>query len=210
VLDVGGGLGGAARTLAVEVGCHVTVLDLTEEFCRAGAALSERLGLAARVRFRHGNALELPFGDASFDAAWTQHSSMNIDDKERLYTEIHRVIRPGGRFALHEIMAGPAQPIHFPVPWARQTSLSFLRPPDEIRGLLHARGLRPREWVETSTASLEWFRQRAAFAQRATAPPSLGLHLLLGSDFGPMMANVLRNLEENRIVTIEAVCERAA
>src|SRR5918997_5681115 len=44
VLDVGGGLGGPARTLASEFGCAVEVLDITEEFCRAGAMLTARTG----------------------------------------------------------------------------------------------------------------------------------------------------------------------
>lgn len=208
ILDVGGGLGGPARAVAEEIGCHVTVLDLTEEFCRAGTALTARLGLSDRVEFRHGNALDLPFPDASFDAAWTQHSSMNIPDKERLYAEIKRVIRPGGRFALHEIMAGPVQPIHLPVPWARTPSLSFLRPPGEIHALLRAGGLDPREWVDTSAISLEWFRQRQAAAEQAGAPPPLGLHLLLGPDIGVMLNNVIRNLAENRLVIVQAVWER--
>jgi 2-polyprenyl-3-methyl-5-hydroxy-6-metoxy-1,4-benzoquinol methylase len=71
VLDVGGSLGGPARTLASEFGCAVEVLDLTEEFCRAGEVLTARTGLGGRVSFRHGNALDLPYPDASFDVAWT-------------------------------------------------------------------------------------------------------------------------------------------
>src|SRR5437016_12223286 len=46
VLDVGGGLGGSARTLAVEFGCHVTVIDLTESYVRAAEMLTSRLGLS--------------------------------------------------------------------------------------------------------------------------------------------------------------------
>ena len=128
VLDVGGGLGGPARTLASAFGCSVEVLDLTEEFCRAGEMLTARTGLADLVCFRQGNALKMPYPGAGFDVAWTQHSSMNIADKERLYAEIQRVLRPGGRLALHEILAGPVSPIHFPVPWARDPDLSHLRP----------------------------------------------------------------------------------
>src|SRR3954470_16675520 len=84
VLDVGGGLGGPARTLASTVGCAVTVLDLTEAYCRVGEMLTARTGLGQQVRFEHGSALELPFAAASFDVVWTQHSSMNVADKERL------------------------------------------------------------------------------------------------------------------------------
>jgi ubiquinone/menaquinone biosynthesis C-methylase UbiE len=136
VLDVGGGLGGPARTLASEFGCALEVLDLTEEFCRAGEVLTARTGLADLVSFRHGSALEMPYPNATFDVAWTQHSSMNIADKERLYVEIRRVLRPGGRLAMHEILAGEVPPIHLPVPWARDPSLSHLRPPEEVRAIL--------------------------------------------------------------------------
>ena len=59
VLDVGGGLGGPARTLAKEFGCHVTVVDLTESYVRTGAALTARLGLGDRVSHRQGDALTL-------------------------------------------------------------------------------------------------------------------------------------------------------
>lgn len=202
VLDVGGGIGGPARTLA-GAGCSVTVLDLTEEFCRAGAALTERVGLAGSVAFRHGSALAMPFEDAAFDVAWTQHSSMNIEDKERLYAEIARVVRSGGRLAIHEIMAGPEAPPYFPVPWAQVPAISFLRPPEAVRRLVQASGFRERAWRDVSEASLAWLRERLA----APAPP-LGLHLLLGAAAGEMMRNVARNIEERRITVIEGVFER--
>jgi ubiquinone/menaquinone biosynthesis C-methylase UbiE len=67
VLDVGGGLGGSARTLTVEAACRVTALDLTEEYCRVGQMLTARTGLSDRVSFRQGNALQMPFADAHFD-----------------------------------------------------------------------------------------------------------------------------------------------
>jgi SAM-dependent methyltransferase len=210
VLDVGGGLGGPARTLAAEIGCHVTVVDLTEEFCRVGIELTARLRLGDRVAFRHGNALDLPFESGSFDAVWTQHSSMNIEDKERLYDEIARVLRPGGGFALHEMMADPTQPIHFPVPWAREPSLSFLRAPDAVHALLRARGLRPREWIDTTATSLAWFRERRAAMRQGGPPPPLGLHMLLGPDMPAMFDNLVRNLAEDRLAVFEGVWEREA
>src|SRR5690606_22893083 len=61
VLDVGGGLGGPARTLASQYGCQVTVLDLTADFCRIGEDLTARTGLQDRVTFQHGDALDMPF-----------------------------------------------------------------------------------------------------------------------------------------------------
>jgi MPBQ/MSBQ methyltransferase len=205
VLDVGGGIGGPARTLVRDFGCPVTVLDLTEAYCRAGEELTRRTGLTGQVRFQHGDALALPFPEASFDVGWTQHSSMNVADKRRMYGELHRVIRPGGRLALHEIMAGPAGPPHFPVPWARDPALSHLAPPEAMRELLRAIGFREHAWQDTSPAATEWFRQRLAMAQRAAGAPEPGLHLLLGEDFPAMFRNQVRNLEEGRIAVIEAV-----
>ena len=85
VLDVGGGLGGPARTLAADFGCHVTVVDLTESYVRAGAALTARLGLSDRVTHRTGDALALVVGADPFDIVWTQNSGMNVPEKELLY-----------------------------------------------------------------------------------------------------------------------------
>jgi ubiquinone/menaquinone biosynthesis C-methylase UbiE len=209
VLDVGGGIGGPARTLASALGCTVTVLDLTEDYCRAGAMLTARVGLQDRVTFRCDDALAMPFPAASFDAVWTQHSSMNIADKQRLYAEMHRVLRPGGRLALHEVMAGPNQPIHFPVPWAREPSASFLQPANTVRAIIRAAGFDETAWSDESEAARDWFRSRLSAAATQSGPPPLGIHLLIGADSGARIRNFLRNLEEVRVTVIQAVFARA-
>jgi ubiquinone/menaquinone biosynthesis C-methylase UbiE len=206
ILDVGGGLGGPARTLASEFSCSVIVLDVTEAFCRVGEMLTARTGLSEHVRFQRGNALEMPFASESFDVVWTQHSSMNIADKSRLYAEIRRVLRPGGRLALYEIMAGAVQPVHFPVPWARMPSMSVLRTPEEVRRLIADTGMTEVTWLNVSKLSLAWIQQRQAMAP-AAAPP-LGLHLLFGPVIGWMFQNLTRNLQEQRVAVITAVFTR--
>lgn len=210
VLDVGGGIGGAARVLASQMGCQVTVLDLTEAYCQVGEMLTRQAGLSERVSFQQGNALQLPYADHSFDAVWTQHSTMNIADKARLYAELARVLRPGGRLAFHEIMAGPNTPIYFPVPWATDAHISFLLPPDELRALLTGSGWQERAWVDKTAASLAFFAERLALIERASGNlPPLGFHLLLGERFVPAFQNTLRNLQEERLTVIQAVFERA-
>jgi SAM-dependent methyltransferase len=204
VLDVGGGLGGPARTLAQDFGCRVTVLDITAEFCQVGADLTARTGLADRVAFEHASALEMPFPDGTFDVAWTQHSSMNVQDKRALYTEIRRVLRAGGRLALHEITAGPGGPPHFPVPWASQASQSFLEPAARVRTLLRDLGFVEVAWIDETAKCAEWFRQRLA----PQTPPPLGIHLVLGEEFRAMSTNQVRNLEEGRLCVIKAVWDR--
>jgi ubiquinone/menaquinone biosynthesis C-methylase UbiE len=205
VVDVGGGLGGPARTLATEAGCHVTVLDLSEEFCRVGEMLTARTGLAGQVTFRQGDATAQPFADGSFDAAWTQHSSMNIADKGRLYAEIYRVLRPGGRLAIYEIMAGPGGEPHYPAPWASTPAISFLQPPDEIRRLLHETGFRELVWNDVTAAARDGVVQRMAAATPQASP--LGLHLVM-PNFREAAANLIRNLQEGRLTVIQAVLER--
>jgi len=153
VLDVGGGFGGPARTLAVEFGCDVTVVDLTESYVRAARMLTSRMGLDDRVRHHLGNALELSFPDGVFDMVWTQNSGMNIADKERLYTGFHRVLRPGGVLALQEPMAGPTEPIIYPVMWARDASLSFLRTPAAMKSLIERTGFVLRAWDDVTAAT---------------------------------------------------------
>src|SRR5215204_5225154 len=71
ILDVGGGYGGPARTLAELLDAQVT-------------------GLGERVSHRHGDALNMPFPDSTFDVAWSQNATMNIPDKPRLFQEIYR------------------------------------------------------------------------------------------------------------------------
>jgi ubiquinone/menaquinone biosynthesis C-methylase UbiE len=208
VLDVGGGIGGAARTLAAEFGCTVTVLDLTAEFCRAGAMLTERTGLSDRVTFKVGDALNMPFSGSSFDLVWTQHSSMNIPDKERLYAEVHRVLRPNGRLAIHEITAGDLQPPHFPTPWASTPDISFLLPTEEMRTLIAQSGFRELAWEDCTPISRDFFRQRAAAIKAGGVPPPVGLHLLLGGTFAEAFLNISRNLDEERIEVVQGVFER--
>ena len=110
VLDVGGGFGGPARTLAVEFGCHVTTVDLTASYVRAAQALTARM----RPR-RPGDATTSATRwrcPSTAPSTWCgrQNSGMNIADKERLYAGFHRVLRPGGLLALQEPMAGPVRP----------------------------------------------------------------------------------------------------
>ncbi|MDQ3260426.1 MAG: methyltransferase domain-containing protein [Pseudomonadota bacterium] len=202
ILDVGGGLGGPARTLATMFGCNVTVVDLTEEYCRVGELLTARIGLSDRVRHLHGNASRLPFPDASFDLVWTQHSTMNIEHKPGIYAEFRRVLRHLGRYALQEIMQGENTPIHFPVPWARDPAISFLQPAATTRRLIEAAGFAASEWIDETLRARDWFEQRV---QAASELPPLGIHLLLGDDIVAMAKNQLRNLNESRIAIIQGV-----
>ena len=96
VLDVGGGFGGPARTLAVEFGCHVTGIDLTDSYVRAAKVLTARMGLDARVTHQVGDALALPFPDGAFDLVWSNLALVWVEDPPAALRELHRVLAPGG------------------------------------------------------------------------------------------------------------------
>jgi ubiquinone/menaquinone biosynthesis C-methylase UbiE len=201
VLDVGGGLGGPARTLAVEFGCDVTTLDLTESFVQAAQELTRRQRLDARVRHHVGDALALPYPDGAFDVVWTQNSGMNIADKAGLYRNFHRVLRPGGRLALQEPMAGPVQPCVFPLMWARDQSASFLRPPAEMRALIAGVGFTERAWDDVTT-------ETATPVTADKIPAHSAQRLIMGAALDDIIAAGHRNRAEGRMVSIQAVFER--
>jgi ubiquinone/menaquinone biosynthesis C-methylase UbiE len=103
VLDVCSGMGGPARYLAWKTGCDVTGLDLTASRVEGATELTRAAGLSGSVRFVHGNALAMPFEDASFDLAIAQESFAHIPGKPRLLAECARVLRPAGRLVFSDI-----------------------------------------------------------------------------------------------------------
>lgn len=207
VLDVGSGVGGTSRCLAKEFGCRVTGIDLTDEYCQAAAMLTAKTGLADLVDFRQGDATALPFDDGTFDVVWTEHAAMNIPDKARLYREMHRVLKPGGTLALYDVLAGPSGPVLFPVPWARTPETSFLVRPDELRALLEGAGFTIADWSDTTDAARAWFVALADKIQKE-GYPTLGFHILVGTDFQAMARNQGRNLQEGRIALGQVVARK--
>ncbi len=204
-LDIGCGKGGGARLLAETFGCQVTGIDLTQAYCDVASILAEWVGLQDRVTFIQGNALDLPFDEASFDAAITQHAAMNIADKDRLYRETRRVLKTGGTFAIYDILQGAGGDILYPVPWAREPSISFVATPDDMRRHLKDAGFEIVHWRDTSDLGLRFFEAIATRIGETGLPP-VGWHLLMGPDFKEMAANQRQNLGEDRIVLAEIVC----
>ncbi len=155
VLDVGCGIGGPSRYLASRYGCRVAGLDLTADFVAVAQMLAQRTGLADKVAYRQGDALDLPFAEASFDLVWSQNAAMNIADRARLYGEMRRVLKPGGRLAIQDVAAGPGGEPFYPTPWAGDKSISFLFAPQATRATLEGVGLRVVAWHDPTRESLE-------------------------------------------------------
>ena len=206
ILDIGSGLGGPARTLAEEYGCHVTGLDLTQAFCDAARHMSKWVNLDTRVKFQQGDATSLPFEDNQFDAAMTIHVAMNIPAKDKMYAEAKRVIKSGGIFAVYDVLRGEGGDMLFPVPWAREPSINHLVTRNEMEALLTQAGLEILQIDDSTEESLGWSKTKLA-RMTESGPPPVTFQTFMGDDYPEMVRNKDRNLLERRIRTVSFICE---
>lgn len=208
VLDIGSGLGGLARFMASEHGAQAVGVDLTPDFVAVAARLSEMTGLEGATAFHVGSALELPFGDESFDAAATFHVAMNIADREGMYAEAARVLRPGGRFVVYDVMKGHAPGMLFPTPWAETEAGSHLTTPEETEALLVGAGFEITHRENRAQLVIEHHRERLAQMQGGEGPPPLGLHLLQGGTAAEKSRNMIAMMEAEQITLVGLLAEK--
>lgn len=205
VLDLGCGLGGAARLVGKLTAAHVTGIDLTQDFVDTGRALNGMCALIDRVDMVQGSVLDIPFGPDRFDAAYMMHVGMNIADKARLAAEVARVLKPGGVFGIYDVMrAGPGD-LALPVPWASDAAQNALALPTTYRAALDAAGFVLKQETDRTDFALEFFGRMQAQQARADGPPPLGLHLVLGPQAPAKVANMISNLKAGLIAPVEMI-----
>jgi SAM-dependent methyltransferase len=205
VIDVGCGLGGAARLVAQRYGSRVSGIDLTEEYVATGRTLCAWTGLAERVDLQQGSALETSFADGSFDAGYMLHVGMNIAEKPALYREIRRVLSLGARFGVYDVMRCDAGELAFPVPWATTPAESAVAGVEDYLGALEDAGFRIIAQRNRRDFALAFFAQLRARA--ASGPPPLGLHILLGATAGAKIQNMVANIANGLIAPVEVIAE---
>lgn len=210
VLDAGAGLGGPARRLAQARNCKVTGVDLSADYCATGAVLNDWLGLSDRVTLTQGDVTNLNgFTDGAFDAAWTIHVGMNVADKSAFYTEVARVLKPGARFVLYDVLAADSQPeIAYPAPWAKESSTSFLVTLDQMTGHLSNAGFDVAQSQDQSAAGLAFLDANIARAKEEGGPPPLGLHVVLGPVFKEIVPTMRRNFAESSVRLVAVLCRK--
>ena len=134
VLDLGTGAGHTAFAFARHA-AEVVGIDVTPEMVAVATAQAEQLG-ATNVTFQEADAMRLPFPDATFDIVTSRHSAHHFPDPAGALFEARRVLRPGGRFLLVDVLS-PEDP-------ALDT---FLNAIEFLRDYSHVRDLRASEWL---------------------------------------------------------------
>jgi sarcosine/dimethylglycine N-methyltransferase len=195
VLDLGAGLAGPARMLAASPGCRVDCIDLSPDYC-AGAALLNRLtGLDHLIDVHEGSALELPFADDTFDVVWMQNVGMNIEDKQKFYAEIHRVLKPNGRFAFQEMTAGDSETSYFPLPWANEACDNFLMTAEDMDSVLGETGFIAEYFEDVSDSQLN---PSSSSSSAPTTQVQLSLSVYV-DNLATKGGNATRSLQEGQI-----------
>ena len=232
VLDIGCGIGGPARFMASTFGCRVTGIDLTADYVAVGNQLSAMVGLAEAVTLQQASALDLPFSDGStgdgagFDAAYVMHVGMNIADKPRMMAEAARVLRPGGKLVVYDVMTQREGPVTYPLPWSDVPENSAVDRLSAYEAALHAAGLvieaseTKRDFAvgffeamvarmnEAQAAQSAGKGRQGAGGGAAGGPGPLGLHLLMGANTREKVGNVFGQIKDGLLAPVLITCHK--
>jgi 2-polyprenyl-3-methyl-5-hydroxy-6-metoxy-1,4-benzoquinol methylase len=105
VLDIACGYGGTLRTLA-KMGCQVKGLDISQTCVDYAQQANAEAGLDDRIEVAVGDFHDIDSDDDSWDAVVCQEAIIHSDNRPRVFSEVVRVLRPGGIFALSDIVTG--------------------------------------------------------------------------------------------------------
>ena len=208
ILDVGCGLGGASRFIADKYNNQVTGIDLTQEYIDTGNVLCNWVGLNKQVTLHQGSALSMPFEDDSFDGALMLHVGMNIEDKEQLFSEVYRVLRPGASFGVYDIMQTKDGELSYPTTWATTDSSSSVATPEQYRQALTGAGFTVCSENNRREFALEFFKQMRARIEANGGPPALGLHTLMQDTTPVKIKNLAENISAGLIAPVEMIVQK--
>ena len=191
ILDAGCGNGGSSRLLAEQFGCRVTGIDLSSDFILTAQTLTRWCRLEETVSFELGSVLDLPFDDGAFDGVLCQHILLNIRDKAQALAQFYRVLKPGGSLILHEITKGEGPDPLMPVPWASDSSTSFLVLWNELENMIRSQGFLCDHVCDDTEDAAGWWHSINT-RKTPSSPPALHPGLVFGKNarhFGPNMEN---------------------
>lgn len=208
ILDVGCGLGGAARFVAQHYDKKVIGIDLTTDFIQTGNELSKWVGLTDRVNLFAGNAINMPFQDGLFERAYMLHVGMNIEPKRCLFEDVYRVLKPNAYLGVYDLMRVNDGQLSYPVPWAENEHNCQLATLKQYIQALTESGFEVINTENRLEFSLQVFEsQRNLNRQNLTksAKPLLSLHTLIKKDPALKFGNLLKNITADLVAPVEII-----
>jgi ubiquinone/menaquinone biosynthesis C-methylase UbiE len=208
LIDIGCGLGGAARLVATQYKCRVTGFDLTRDFVDAGNTLCEWVGVEDRVSLCHASALSIPAAEGSYSCGYMLHVGMNIPDKTKLFAEAARVMRPGARFGVYDVMRTADGELGYPLPWATGPESNALAWREDYLTALQAAGFEILAERNRRDVALAYFAAQQKKTNAPQKPEPLGLHILLGERRPAQVRNMMEGVSAGLIAPVELIARR--
>ncbi len=205
IIDVGCGLAGPARYFAKKFQCNVVGVDITPAFIEIGIEFNKRTNMDDKVSLTVSDGNTLPFDDNKFDAAISQHVTMNIENRERFFTEIYRILKNDTFFAFSEHGLGPKGNPIFPLPWADNEEMNFLIEPNLTIELLKKIGFKNIKLLKTGKKYVEGY-EKSVKAKDLSKTPILGMHVIGGPTMFERQKNSMLSIKENRTLPFEIIC----
>ncbi|MCQ8771263.1 SAM-dependent methyltransferase [Streptomyces telluris] len=187
VLDVGCGVGQPAMRIARRTGAQVTGISVSRGQVARATALAEAAGLRDRVEFRYADAMRLPFEDNSFDAAIAIESIFHMPDREQVFREIRRVLRPGGRLVLTDFFERDPIPAGLRSAMDRclRDFIMTLARPEEYVPMLSRAGLRFTELLDITEQCVRRTFDQMSRSRRDQGGMRTAFDEAAGEKFGP-------------------------
>ncbi len=206
ILDIGCGIGGPARNIAKNCDTHVIGLDLSFDYCQAAHLISTQLNMSKQTQFVQANAIHLPFADNSFSGIWTQHVTMNIEDKHQLFKEFSRLLKPSGKLVMYEVSGqdNVTKPIKYPLPWSVDGRYSFIQDSQSYRSQIEDLEMHIDHFENVTAAALNSVtRLLSMLQQNKLQKPNLSI--LLGDNYQAMMINLAQSLKDQSLYVYQIV-----
>ncbi len=137
VLDIGVGIGGPACLLVTNHGAgKVTGIDVEEPVLKEAQATVSSQNLENQIDLQFVTPGPLPFDDATFDVVFSKDSIIHIPEKQSLFSEVYRVLKPGGWVVMSDWYCSEEPFTDEMSNWVESTGLSFARTPIQNDGSL--------------------------------------------------------------------------